>query len=178
MNRDHVILVTPEDEPIAVMDKMEAHIEGHLHRAFSVFILNDKGQMLLQQRAQQKYHGAGLWTNTCCSHPQWGEELAASANERLGFEMGLSCELQKVFSFIYHTPVENNLIEHEFDHVFIGFTDQEPRINEQEVQAFQWLSIDQLKADVKLNPEKYTYWFRTAMPKIIESIPASSVVKV
>ena len=117
MDRNKVVLVDEQDHALGEMDKMEAHEKGMLHRAFSIFIFNSERQMLIHQRAQHKYHGGGLWTNACCSHPQWGEEIKASASQRLAYEMGLKCDIDHLFSFMYHTPVENNLIEHEYDHV-------------------------------------------------------------
>jgi len=122
MERNNVVLVDENDNAIGEMEKLTAHKQGQLHRAFSVFIFNDKGELLLQQRASHKYHGAGLWTNTCCSHPQSGEDVGSSAQERLNYEMGLKCDLKFVDSFIYNEQVENNLIEHELNYVFIGYS--------------------------------------------------------
>lgn len=171
--RDKVILVDKDDNPIAEMDKTEAHIKGLLHRAFSVFIFNEKGEMLIHQRAEHKYHGAGLWTNTCCSHPQWNENIENSAIERLQFEMGIQCPIQPIFSFMYNAPVENNLIEHELDHVFIGQYNSNPKPNKDEVQSFKWIDIPTLINDMKSNPERYTFWFRTALPKVLDHLNAS-----
>lgn len=166
MIRDKVILVDQNDLELGTIDKMEAHIKGMLHRAFSIFLFNSKKEMLIHQRAADKYHGGGLWTNACCSHPQPGEELKASAMERLHFEMGLECDLQKAFSFIYHAPVENNLIEHEYDHVYIGFTDDTPIPNPEEVQDYRWISTPDLKKEIELQPEKFTFWFKRAIQLI------------
>lgn len=163
MLRDKVILVDQNDLEVGTIDKMEAHTKGMLHRAFSIFLFNSKKEMLIHQRAAGKYHGGGLWTNACCSHPQPGEELKASAMERLYFEMGLQCELQKAFSFIYHSPVENSLIEHEYDHVYIGFTDDNPTPNPEEVQDYRWISTPDLKKEIELQPEKFTFWFKKAV---------------
>lgn len=168
MNRDHVILVNQFDEQIGTMEKIKAHQEGRLHRAFSIFIFNDEGKLLLQQRAGNKYHGAALWTNTCCSHPQLGDNLMESALERLSYEMGFSCDLQKIFSFLYKAPVENCLIEHEFDHVFIGYYNQDPSPNPSEVNHYEWAEIDWIREDVKQYPEKYTIWFRSIWERVIE----------
>jgi isopentenyl-diphosphate delta-isomerase len=168
MTRDHVILVNQFDEQVGTMEKIKAHQQGLLHRAFSIFIFNEEGKLLLQQRADGKYHGAGLWTNTCCSHPQDKENLLESALERLNYEMGFKCDLQKIFSFIYQAPVENNLIEHEFDHVFIGFYNQDPIPNPLEVKSYAWADIHWIRNDVKLHPEKYTIWFRTIWERVLE----------
>lgn len=163
MNRDTVVLVDENDCAIGEMEKLEAHVKGVLHRAFSVLIFNGKGEMLIHQRAAGKYHGANLWTNACCSHPRPGKDVLESAQERLQYEMGLSCELEKRFSFLYRASVENNLIEHEFDHVFTGITDRQPQPNPEEVQDYKWISMDALREDVAAHPERYTFWFRKVM---------------
>jgi len=170
MSRNKVILVDENDMVIGEMDKMEAHIKGELHRAFSVFIFNEKNEMLLQQRSNQKYHGGGLWSNACCSHPQWGEDVKESALERLAFEMGLHCEIENRFSFLYKASVENNLIEHEYDHVFTGITSQEPKPNADEVQDFKWISVPELQKDIRANPGRYTFWFKKALPILMEKL--------
>lgn len=164
--RDKVVLVNQFDEPIGEMNKLEAHQKGILHRAFSIFLLNTKGEMLIHQRAKEKYHGANLWTNACCSHPQLNENIKDSALERLEYEMGISSNIKKVFSFIYNIPVENNLIEHELDHVFIGYVDREPIPNPSEVQNFKWVDISTLLLDIKKNPDDYTHWFKMALERI------------
>ncbi len=165
MNRDKVVLVDENDTAIGEMEKLEAHVKGALHRAFSVFLFNEKGEMLLHQRAAGKYHGANLWTNACCSHPQWGEAVRQSAMERLEYEMGLSCDLEHRFSFLYQTPVENNLIEHEFDHVFTGTIPGDCLItpNPEEVQDHRWIAPDALEKDIAAHPERYTFWFKKAL---------------
>lgn len=142
------------------MEKQKAHIEGKLHRAISVFIFNSKGDMLLQQRAGGKYHSANLWTNTCCSHPRPGESVYEAATRRLQEEMGLSCELKEIFSFVYKADLDNNLTEHEFDHVFRGITDMLPKPDEKEVSAWKYMSIPQLTKDIDTHPEHYTEWFK------------------
>src|SRR5690606_8032161 len=147
MSRNKVILVDENDKVIGEMDKLEAHQKGVLHRAFSVFIFNEKGDMLIHQRADSKYHGGGLWSNACCSHPQLNENVKESAEERLKFEMGIECDLTHKFSFIYNTPVENNLIEHEFDHVFSGTVTTNPNPNAEEVKAFKWITIANLQKE-------------------------------
>lgn len=165
-NRDKVVLVDDQDAPIGQMDKLEAHQKGALHRAFSIFLFNSNGEMLLQQRAKEKYHGGGLWTNACCSHPQWDEDILESALERLEFEMGIRCDIQEAFTFSYKTAVENDLIEHEVDHVFIGHTDIDPKPNREEVQDFKWMNINHLLKDAQQNHGNYTYWFKMALPAI------------
>lgn len=169
MERNKVVLVNPEDLAIAEMDKMQAHVEGKLHRAFSVFIFNFKGEMLIHQRANHKYHGAGLWTNACCSHPQWNQDVKESAKERLHFEMGLSCELEHLFSFIYKAIVENELIEYEYDHVFAGYTDVIPKPNILEVQNYKWIAPEALLYQVSKYPQNFTYWFKMALEKVMKS---------
>lgn len=170
MLRDKVILVDENDNAIEEMDKMEAHVKGILHRAFSVFIFNEKDEMLIHKRAENKYHGGGLWTNACCSHPQWGENVKESALERLQFEMGLACDIAHQFSFLYESTVENNLIEHEFDHVFIGITDKQPLINHEEVIDYKWINPEDLQQDILRYPNYYTVWFKMALPKILNQI--------
>ncbi len=167
MERNNVVLVDENNNAIGEMEKLLAHTQGELHRAFSVFIFNEQGELLLQQRANHKYHGAGLWTNTCCSHPQWDEDICISAQERLQYEMGLNCELQWVYSFIYNEQVENNLIEHELDAVLIGYSNQNPVINQDEVQDYKWMCTDDILADIKDNSSNYTVWFKKAFPELL-----------
>lgn len=164
MERNKVILVDIKDNVIKEMDKLEAHIKGELHRAFSIFIFNDKEELLLQQRATNKYHGAGLWTNTCCSHAQLGEDVKISALERLNYEMGIECDLKLVYSFIYNEQVENNLIEHELDYVFIGYSNQTPILNKDETQNYCWMNVEAILSDINNNPSDYTVWFKKAFP--------------
>jgi len=166
-----VVLVDTNDNQIGTEEKLKAHQEGKLHRAFSVFIFNAKGEMMLQKRASHKYHTGGLWTNTCCSHPRPGEDVQAAAHRRLQEEMGFDCPIKKAFSFIYKVYFkENNLYEHEFDHVFIGYSEKNPQLNPEEAEDFAWVAIDKLKQDIKDHPEKYTYWFKVALDKVIEHI--------
>ncbi len=157
---EYVILVDQEDNAIGTMEKMEAHRKGLLHRAFSVVIFNSKGEMLLQKRATTKYHSAGLWTNACCSHPMPGEPMPQATQRKLKQEMGIDLKTEYVFKFIYRTQLENSLIEHECDHVFTGIFDGVPIINTHEVEAWKFVSTDQLRKEVSLNPENYTYWFK------------------
>lgn len=170
MDRNKVILVDEYDDVIGQMDKLVAHKLGQLHRAFSIFVFNSNKQLLMQQRASHKYHGANLWTNTCCSHPQLGERVEESAMERLNFEMGMQCNLHFSHAFIYHAKVENELIEHEYDHVFIGYSDSNPIINSDEVQDYKWIDLDLLQEDIQLHPTQYTYWFKEALPLVIQHI--------
>jgi isopentenyl-diphosphate delta-isomerase len=166
MNAQEVVLVTPQDEPIGVMEKMEAHQKGLLHRAFSVFIFDKAGRMLLQQRAPQKYHGGSLWTNACCSHPFWDEAVEAAADRRLMEEMGFTAPLQKIFSFTYKAIVENDLIEHEYDHVFAGEYEGEIQMNRDEVCDFAYHDLPTIKRLLQEKPELFTSWFKIAFPQI------------
>jgi isopentenyl-diphosphate delta-isomerase len=161
-----VILVNEQDEPVGTMEKLEAHQKGLLHRAFSVFVVNKNGEMLLQQRAQDKYHSGGLWTNTCCSHPLPGEDDLAAAHRRLMEEMGFDCELKEIFSFTYRAAFDNGLTEHEFDHVFFGRYDGAVLPDAAEVQATQYLSLDAIRQLLLAEPETFTHWFHLAFPKI------------
>jgi len=155
-----VILVDPNDQPIGLMEKIEAHQKGLLHRAFSIFVLNDKNELLLQQRAAQKYHSPLLWTNTCCSHQRDGETTIEAGNRRLQEEMGFSTPLKELFSFIYKAPFDNGLTEHELDHVMIGYYNKNPIINTNEVEDWKWLSIEKIRKKMVENPVEYTTWFK------------------
>ncbi len=161
-----VILVDEQDNPVGTMEKMEVHEKALLHRAFSVFIFNSKGEMLLQKRAETKYHSAGLWTNACCSHPKPGEITHFAAERRLKEEMGFNTALQEAFSFIYKAPFQNGLTEYEFDHVFIGEYEGVINPNPEEVSDYRYQSIDQLKSSIKNNPSDYTEWFKIALPQL------------
>lgn len=160
MNEEKVILVNENDEQIGLMPKLEAHEKAVLHRAFSVFILNGKNELMLQQRASQKYHSPLLWTNTCCSHQREGESNLEAGTRRLREEMGFETELRELFHFIYKAPFENGLTEHELDHVMIGHYDGEPEINPEEVESWKWMAIDDVKSDMERNPDQYTIWTR------------------
>ena len=165
---EQVILVNEQDQPIGQMEKQAAHIGPHLHRAFSVFIFNSKGELLMQQRALTKYHSPGLWTNTCCSHPRAGESLEEATSRRLMEEMGMACPLHEVYTFIYMAPVGQGLTEHEFDHVFIGKCDAIPNINTDEVASWKYMSLDELKKDIALYPELYTEWFKITFEEMTQ----------
>jgi isopentenyl-diphosphate delta-isomerase len=157
---EKVILVDREDNQIGTMPKLEAHEKALLHRAFSVFVFNDKGELMLQRRAMNKYHSPGLWTNTCCSHQRAGESNIEAGKRRLFEEMGFSCELEDSFWFIYKASFDNGLTEHELDHVMIGKFNDTPKINPDEVAEYKWVSLEDLKTDMNNHPEKYTAWFK------------------
>lgn len=160
MVEEQVILVDPNDNPIGTMNKMEAHEKAVLHRAFSVFILNDKNEVMLQQRAAHKYHSPLLWTNTCCSHQRVGETNIEAGKRRLFEEMGFTADLKELFHFIYKAPFDNGLTEHELDHVMIGYSNENPVINPEEVESWKWMSIEAIKEDMIANPKDYTVWFK------------------
>ncbi|MFM9825312.1 isopentenyl-diphosphate Delta-isomerase [Flavobacterium sp.] len=160
MIEENVILVNEEDKQIGLMPKLEAHEKAVLHRAFSVFILNSKNELMLQQRARQKYHSPLLWTNTCCSHQREGETNIQAGNRRLYEEMGFKTELKELFHFIYKAPFDNGLTEHELDHVMIGYYNGEPKINIEEVENWKWMSIEAVRINIKFHPELYTVWFK------------------
>lgn len=165
---EQVILVDSDDREVGVMEKMEAHKQAILHRAFSVFLFNSHGKMLLQQRAFTKYHSAGLWTNTCCSHPRPDETLENAVTRRLYEEMGIRTTVSKAFDFIYKAELPDELTEYEFDHVFVGIYDADVHPNHLEVANFVYQSIDEVSANLKSYPEKYTVWFKIAFPKVVE----------
>ncbi|UMY65627.1 MULTISPECIES: isopentenyl-diphosphate Delta-isomerase [unclassified Flavobacterium] len=160
MTEEHVILVNEKDEPIGLMPKMEAHEKAVLHRAFSVFVLNSKNEVMLQQRARDKYHSPLLWTNTCCSHQRDGESNIEAGTRRLFEEMGFTTELRELFHFIYKAPFDNGLTEHELDHVMIGRYDGVPQVNPAEVESWKWMDIESIRTDMTVHPERYTVWFR------------------
>ncbi|GGG40716.1 isopentenyl-diphosphate Delta-isomerase [Dokdonia pacifica] len=160
MKEELVILVDEQDNQIGLMPKMEAHEKAILHRAFSVFIFNDKNELMLQQRALHKYHSPGLWTNTCCSHQRDGEDNIAAGTRRLQEEMGFVVPLKETTSFIYKAPFDNGLTEHELDHILIGSYNGEPAINEDEVASWKWMPLEQVKDDIQEHPEQYTAWFK------------------
>ena len=160
MKEENVILVNRNDEQIGLMPKLEAHEKAVLHRAFSVFVLNNKNEIMLQQRAQHKYHSPLLWTNTCCSHQRDGETNLQAGNRRLQEEMGFATELKELFHFIYKAPFDNGLTEHELDHVMIGYYNDEPKINPDEVENWKWMGIEDVQKDMQLHPGIYTIWFK------------------
>lgn len=164
-----IILVDKNDRAIGREEKIKTHQQGKLHRAFSVFIFNDKNELLLQKRALAKYHTPGLWTNTCCSHP-FSKSIKKDAQLRLKAEMGFSCPLIKIFDFKYKTKFNNNLIENEYDHVFAGRFNKKPKINPQEVDNFKWISLNILALDIKINPKIYTPWLKIIVTKYLKNL--------
>lgn len=164
---EYVILVDEKDTQLGLMEKMEAHEKGLLHRAFSVFLFNSKGEMLLQQRALSKYHSGGLWTNACCSHPRNKEETIAAAHRRLEEEMGFNCKIEKAFHFIYKSTLDNNLTEHELDHVFIGQYEGIITPNPDEVENYKYIAVPDLEEDIKNNPQNYTEWFKICLQEVL-----------
>lgn len=165
---ERVVLVDENDKEIGSEEKIKAHEDGgKLHRAFSVFIFNSKGELLLQKRAVSKYHFGGLWTNTCCSHPHPDEPIEKTVHEKLKQEMGFDTELKEVFTFIYRAEFDNGLTEHEFDHVFIGKFDGEPQPNPEEADDWKWVNVEELQRDVKENPDIYTPWFKIALERVV-----------
>ena len=170
MMMNEVILVNETDEPIGTMEKMEAHRQALLHRAFSIFIFNSRGEMLLQQRADKKYHSPGLWTNACCSHPQPGEETRAAAERRLFEELGFRTELKELFTFTYRTDFDNGLTENEFDHVFTGVYDGEIQPDRAEVKDYEYRSMKRIEQELKNDPDSFTSWFRIAFPLLNKQI--------
>lgn len=168
--KDLIILVDTEDNEIGVSDKLMAHQSGQLHRAFSVFIFNSKAELLLQQRAGTKYHSPALWSNTCCSHPKPGEGTLEASRRRLREEMGMECDLEFSFSFIYKFQFTNGLIEHEFDHVFFGNRDDPPKPDPTEVKDWKYMSLKDLEHDIYLHPGNYTPWLKICLPKVKEHL--------
>lgn len=162
---DEVILVDDRDRETGTMEKLEAHRRGLLHRAFSVFVFDSGGRMLLQRRAEGKYHSPGLWTNTCCSHPRPHETKEKAARRRLKEEMGLDLELDYKTHFIYRAEFDNGLTEHEFDHVFTALSNSDPRPDPKEVGDWKWLSPKEIKELIASEPDAFTPWFRIAMEK-------------
>lgn len=160
MAEEKVILVDVNDEPIGLMEKIAAHEQALLHRAFSVFIFNDNNELMLQQRAASKYHSPLLWTNTCCSHQRPGETNVQAGKRRLQEEMGFEVELTELFHFIYKAPFDNGLTEHELDHVMIGKYNGVPDVNREEVESWKWITLEELKQDMSQHPENYTAWFK------------------
>jgi len=170
MAQEYVVLVDEQDNPIGQLEKIEAHRLGLLHRAFSVLIFNTKGELLLQQRAAHKYHSPLLWTNSCCSHPRPSESVLEAAHRRLQEEMGMSATLQSSFHFIYKSPLDQGLTEHELDHVLFGYANQDPCINQEEVAAFRWISMEQLLKEFQTSRASFTIWFQILLDQHLEKI--------
>lgn len=169
---ERVILVDEHDNPIGVGDKLPTHERGDLHRAFSVFLINRAGEILLQQRATTKYHGGGKWANSACGHPRPGEETVAAARRRLQEEMGIEAELEPVFAFTYRAAMDGGLIEHEIDHVMMGYTDETPQPDPTEVAGWRWLSPDAIRGELATAPDRYTPWFEPALEGLLDRIPS------
>lgn len=169
MKKD-IILVDKKDKEIGLGEKMPVHRLGQLHRAFSVFIFNDKGELMLQRRAASKYHSPNLWSNTCCSHPHPSEQTLNGAERRLKEEMGFTCTLSKAFSFSYEVKFSNGLYENEYDHVYIGRYNQRPKLNSKEASDFAWVDLNKLKKDLAKNPSKYTHWLKLCLNKVITAV--------
>jgi len=160
-----LILVDEKNNVIGYGEKLKVHQEGRLHRAFSIFVLNDNDELLLQKRATEKYHSGGLWANTCCSHPLKGEDIEITTHRRLLYEMGFDCELESFFHFTYKVELDNNLTEYEYDYVFLGNYSEDPKPNPAEVSDWKWISIHQLNIDLKEKPDDYVYWIKEAFPE-------------
>lgn len=170
MIEERVVLVDEQDHQIGLMPKMEAHEKACLHRAFSVFVFNDAGALLLQQRASDKYHSPLLWTNTCCSHQRDGEANLAAGKRRLQEEMGFVCDLEEVFWFVYKAPFDNGLTEHELDHVMVGKYNGTPNINKEEVETYKWMPLEAVKKDIENQPQIYTEWFKIIFKESFDKI--------
>ncbi|MBN2111982.1 isopentenyl-diphosphate Delta-isomerase [Candidatus Woesearchaeota archaeon] len=164
---EKVILVDKNDNETGAEEKIKAHKDGKLHRAFSIFIFNSKNEMLIHKRHRDKYHSGGLWTNACCSHPRPGEKTEDAAKRRLKEEMGISCGLRLLFKFIYKKKFSNGLTENELDYVFAGNCNTPPHPDKKEVEEWKWVSQEELKKNIKENPEKYTHWFKIAVERVI-----------
>jgi len=169
-----VILVDENDRPVGAMEKMEVHQKALLHRAFSIFLFNTRGEMLLHKRAEKKYHSGGLWTNACCSHPRPGEDTLAAAEKRLLEEMGIVTPITKAFDFVYKAAFDNGLTEHEFDHVFTGTYEGAITPDADEVSDFCYKTIDEIRASIASHPQKYTAWFKIAFPKMEAYLQSAS----
>lgn len=177
MSEEQVILVDTNDQPIGLMPKLEAHEKAVLHRAFSVFILNEKNQVMLQQRAHHKYHSPLLWTNTCCSHQRAGETNIQAGKRRLQEEMGIVTDLKELFHFIYKAPFDNGLTEHELDHVMVGYYENVPEINHDEVESWKWMHIEEIRQDLQQNPDLYTVWFKIIFDEFYHYLEAHTLSK-
>jgi isopentenyl-diphosphate delta-isomerase len=166
---EQLVLVDGNDNAIGVAEKTKVHRDGSLHRAFSIFIFDSTGNLLLQKRAQTKYHSGNLWSNTCCGHPRPSELTKDAARRRLAEEMGFDCELEEIFSFIYHVKIDDKLYEHEFDHVFRGRFDGEPIPNPDEVSDWKWVTVGELAKDIETMPQNFTYWLKISLEKLVSA---------
>ncbi len=174
MKKEYVILVDTADRELGTMEKMEAHEKAILHRAFSVFIFNDRGELMLQQRAAHKYHSPLLWTNTCCSHQRQRESNIEAGKRRLREEMGFEVDLDEKFHFVYKAEFDNGLTEHELDHVMVGYYNGEPTINLEEVASWKWINMEVLQQDMKDHPQDYTAWFKIIFDRFVEFLTKQS----
>lgn len=168
--KENVLLVDEKDQLLGKMEKIEAHEKGLLHRAFSVFVYNDQNELLLQKRAESKYHTPGLWTNTCCSHQRENESNIEAGKRRLQEEMGFTTDLENQFSFIYKAPFSNGLTEHEYDHILIGYYNGQPKPNPEEVADWKWMSLDEIEKDLHQHPDRYTAWFKILFEKYLAEL--------
>lgn len=171
--REELILVNEHDEAIGVEEKIAAHLNGALHRAFSLFIFNSGGQLLVQKRTSTKYHSNGLWSNTCCGHPRPGESIEAASRRRLSEEMGFDCGVEKVFEFVYRVKLDNGFYEYEYDHVLVGKFDGTPVPNRDEVEDWAWVNLRKIRLDIAAHPDLYTYWFRISIDELCRSLKSS-----
>ena len=171
--KEELILVNENDEPIGVEEKITAHLQGVLHRAFSLFIFNSSGQLLLQKRTSTKYHSQGLWSNTCCGHPRPGESIEQASRRRLREEMGFDCAVQKIFEFVYRVQLDDGFYEHEYDHVLVGRFEGNPTPNRDEVDDWRWVDLPTIRLDMQLHRDNYTYWFRLSLDKLCRSVKSS-----
>ncbi|MES3629771.1 MAG: isopentenyl-diphosphate Delta-isomerase [Longimonas sp.] len=167
--RNRVVLVDAHDVPVGLADKLEAHQQGWLHRAFSAFVFDPKGRLLLQQRNVKKYHSGGLWSNTCCSHPLPNEPVEAAVQRRMQEEMGFQCDLHPAFRFTYRAVLSDTMIEHEYDHVFIGKATPDVHPNPDEVQDWAWMEPAVLINDINEHPDRYTAWFRICIERVLRA---------
>jgi isopentenyl-diphosphate Delta-isomerase len=165
MRIEQLVLVDKHGRELGVGEKLKTHIEGTLHRAFSIFVFDDTGRLLLQKRAQTKYHSGGLWSNTCCGHPRPGEQTFSAAKRRLREEMNFECEMHEFFTFRYRAKLPNNLIENEYDHVFVGKFNGSPAPDITEVEDWKWMSLPELTKNLRKKPSEYSYWLREALKK-------------
>src|ERR1700755_2422543 len=163
MATEQMILVDAQDREVGVGEKMQTHVEGALHRAFSVFVFDSEKRLLLQKRARTKYHSGGLWSNTACGHPRPGEATVRAARRRLHEEMGFDCELREAFEFIYRAELDGALVEHEYDHVFVGAYEGAPVPDPSEVEDWRWVTMEDLRRDLQAEPKRYSYWLKTAL---------------
>lgn len=171
---DDIILVDEHDNQVGTGEKLAVHRAGKLHRCFSIFVFNSRGQLLLQKRARGKYHSGGLWTNTTCSHPRSGEGNVAGAERRLQQEMGIDCRLKEKFTFIYRAALDNGITEHEFDHVFFGTFDGDPAPDPEEAESWKWVDLRWLEQDIETHPENYTVWLKACFDQVLEHRPVSA----